>query len=844
MDMRKLVFQTTRVCQLTGGEDRSSPGKLTGAQLSGVTGGVTGTDLGFPFEHDNRLYFLFGDSREFHPDVCEPQWCGTEAIDQGIDVEQPNPERVQRWASIEQWNDFVLRSGGEGKDSIATAPLQFDPDEGIPVRFETTKVGLVSVHGVVGDMVGDAVQLNGPEVAANPQDAWVLAMGNRILVITNEGRVFAHEISGNTIGAPFQLGGPPVAANPQDKWVLAMGDRILVITNEGRVFVHDVTGNSIGVPFQLGGPPVAANPQDKRVLVIGNRLLVVTNDGRVFAHEVSGNAIGVPFQLGGTAVAANPQDKWVLAVGNRILVITSDGRVFVHDISGNTISVPFRMQGPRVAANPRDNLVLVMFDGLLVLTKRDGIFRPTRLNGRVLGRDEGAIGAFTDRQTIYTFFTLTDERGHAHNKKEGGGISVLARSMDDGHNFDQIGLLSRTKFLWAVPVVEQSINLHGLPADVTGPVVLVWGAGRENNDTGVNVAPWNHSYPVLAIAPLSSMGGYETTGNTIGVPFQLGGPAVASNPQDRRVLVTGKRILVIVNDGRVFVHDVTNNSIGAPFQLGGPPVASHPQDKWALAMGNRILVITNDGRVFAHEVSGNTIGVPFQLGGPPVGANPQDKWVLAVGDRILVITSAGRAFVHDVTGNSIGIPFQLGGPPVAANPQDKRVLVIGNRLLVVTDDGRVFAHEVGGNTIGIPFQLGGPRVAANPPDKWVLVMGDRILVVVNDGRVFAHEIMTKTPWRYYAGVTAQGQPEWKEEEARAQPLPPFGSPELPRDFHKSLGDFSVRFIEGWKKWVMLYTCNDDPVAGYNKNNGPRGILSSDGGPSLGSVVGSTAHLRS
>ena len=670
--MSVLRFETSRVCQLTGGEDRSSAGKPTGAQLSGVTGGVTGTDLGFPFEHNGRLYFLFGDSREFHPDICEPTWCGTEAMNELVHVLQPNPEKVQRWASIEQWDEFVRRSGGEGRDSIATAPLDFDPDDGVPVRFETTKVGLVSVHGVVGDTVGDALQLGGPEVAANPQDVWVLALGNRILVITNDGRVFAHEISGDTIGVPFQLGGPPIAASPQDKRVLVLGSRLLVVTSDGRVFAHEVSGNTIGVAFQLGGPPVAANQQDKQVLVLENRLLVVTSDGRVFAHEVSGNTIGVAFQLGGPPVAANQQDKWVLTLGNRILVITHDGRVFVHDLTGNTIGVPFRLGGARVAANPRDNLVLVMSDSLLVLTKRDGIFRPTRLNGRALGRDEGAIGAFTDRQTIYTFFTLTDERGRAHNHPEQGGISVLARSVDDGHNFDEIGLVSRTKFLWAVPVVEQSLNLRGLQADITGPVVLVFGAGRDNNDTGVNVAPWNHSYPCLAIAPLSSMAAYEVPGNTIGVPFQLAGPPVASHPQDRRVKVIGNRILVITNDGRVFAHEIRGNSTGVPFQLGGPPVAANPQDKWVLAVRDRILVITNDGRVFAHEISGNTIGVPIQLGGPPVAVNPRDKWVLAVGDRILIITDDGRVFVHDVTGNAIGVPFQLGGPPVAANPQDEQ----------------------------------------------------------------------------------------------------------------------------------------------------------------------------
>ena len=149
---------------------------------------------------------------------------------------------------------------------------------------------------------------------------------------------------------------------------------------------------------------------------------------------------------------------------------------------------------------------------------------------------------------------------------------------------------------------------------------------------------------------------------------------------------------------------------------------------------------------------------------------------------------------------------------MAANPQDKWLLVVGNRILVVTKDGSVFAHDIAGNSIGVPFQLGGPKVAANPQDKWVLVVGNRILVVTK-----------QQPWRYYTGVKANGRPDWKEEEALAQPLPPFGSLGDGTGYHECLGYFSVRFIDGWRKWVMLYTCANDESAGYNKNNGPRGI---------------------
>ena len=819
------ALATTRISQVTGAEDRSAPGKLTGARQTGVTGGITGTDLGFPFEYNDKLYFLFGDSREFHPDLGEPDLVGTLEPNKKLEVCQPNPEKLQRWDTRQQWDDFVRVSGGEGRDSIATAPLSFDPDQGIPVRFETRRIGAVFDHAVAGNTIGLAIELTGAEVATNSQDNRVLIMGNRILVITTDGRVFVHDILGTNVGVPFQLGGPRVAANPQDKWVVVAGSRILVITEDGRVFVHDITGNTIGVPFQLGGPKVAANPQDKWVLTIGNRILVITNGGGVFAHDVTGNTIGVPFQLGGPQVAARPEDKWVLAVGGRILVVTTDGRVFAHAISGNNIGTPFQLVSPKLGANPRDKLVLARDNSLLVLTRQDGIFRPTLLNGSPKFRREGATTAFTDNSVIYAFWTLRDDAGHSHDDPDFGGIAVLSKSVDGGRNFIETSLVSQTKFLWTVPVVEQSANLRGLPAGMTGSVVLLCGSGRENNDRRENVTPWNHSYPFLAIAPLSSMGveggsvfAHEITGNTIGTPFQLVGPRAPPNPEDRRfrvmgdrLLVMGNRLLVLMKDGRVFAQEITGNALDVPVVLNGPKVAANPQDKWVVVAGSRILVITEDGRVFVHDITGNTIGVPFQLGGPKVAANSQDNRVLIMGNRILVITTDGRVFVHEMTGNTVGVPFQLGGPKVAANPQDKHVLVMSTRILVVTQGGQCFVHDITGNTIGVPFQLGGPQIASRLEDKWVLTMGSRILVV------------TRPPWRYYEGVTAQGQVVWKEDEALAQPLPPFGSPLLGAGFHKSLGYFSVRFMAGWRKWVMLYTCSDDASAGYNKDNGPRGV---------------------
>jgi parallel beta-helix repeat protein len=67
-------------------------------------------------------------------------------------------------------------------------------------------------------------------------------------------RVFVHDINRNDVGNSQQLAIPSVAAQPQDKWVLIMGNRIVVINSDGRVFTHDITGNTRGNVNQLPNP--------------------------------------------------------------------------------------------------------------------------------------------------------------------------------------------------------------------------------------------------------------------------------------------------------------------------------------------------------------------------------------------------------------------------------------------------------------------------------------------------------------------------------------------------------------------------------------------------------------
>ncbi|MFF5369691.1 hypothetical protein, partial [Streptomyces sp. NPDC013187] len=140
----------------------------------------------------------------------------------------------------------------------------------------------------------------GSKVAFNGSvDRFVVTMGNRIIVITQNGGVFGHDINGNTVGPAFAFGGSKVAFNGSvDRFVVTMGNRIIVITQNGGVFGHDINGNTVGLAFAFGGSKVAVNGTfDRFVVTTGNRIIVTTQDGGVWAHDVNGNTVGPAFPM-------------------------------------------------------------------------------------------------------------------------------------------------------------------------------------------------------------------------------------------------------------------------------------------------------------------------------------------------------------------------------------------------------------------------------------------------------------------------------------------------------------------------------------------------------------------
>lgn len=237
----------------------------------------------------------------------------------------------------------------------------------------------------------DAYQLQGVKVGANPQDKWVLEGYTSLVVITQYGDVFGHDLVPDaeghlTVGAAVQFEGPKVAANPPDKWVLNLGDHLVVVTQDGGVFGHTFDGaTAIGEPFKFQGQPVGSRTEDRWVLRHGDRLIVITEDGGVFGHEldIAGKVVGDAYPFQGPNVAANQPDHWVLIAFDTILVVTTDGGVFAHDLDlrGRAISQPYAVDSPPVAAGARDKWVIIDEPGgeIVVITEDGDVFaHPTQ----------------------------------------------------------------------------------------------------------------------------------------------------------------------------------------------------------------------------------------------------------------------------------------------------------------------------------------------------------------------------------------------------------------------------------------------------------------------------------
>ena len=57
----------------------------------------------------------------------------------------------------------------------------------------------------------------------------MVALGNTLVVIRNDGSVFGAEVTGQNIGPVFQFTGAKIGFNAQDRFMVALGNTLVVI---------------------------------------------------------------------------------------------------------------------------------------------------------------------------------------------------------------------------------------------------------------------------------------------------------------------------------------------------------------------------------------------------------------------------------------------------------------------------------------------------------------------------------------------------------------------------------------------------------------------------------------
>lgn len=128
-DLHYVLGSTEKVCQLTGDFDRGLQ-KPTLSQTA-TRYGVLGTDLGSTFEHEGRLYFLFGDTIGQPGDWDAVAW--TESTDPEKIVLDFHRDADRQWLpprvpGIEQ-GAFEIPSGGASVDGMMYVVFTTDHSE-------------------------------------------------------------------------------------------------------------------------------------------------------------------------------------------------------------------------------------------------------------------------------------------------------------------------------------------------------------------------------------------------------------------------------------------------------------------------------------------------------------------------------------------------------------------------------------------------------------------------------------------------------------------------------------------------------------------------------------------
>jgi ATP-dependent phosphoenolpyruvate carboxykinase len=193
----------------------------------------------------------------------------------------------------------------------------------------------------------------------------------QLAVITDAGNVFGSNIVNRNLEPVFQFSGAKIGFNPQDRFMVAMGNTLAVITKDGSVFGTTVLPNTtnLGPVFQFSGAKIGFNPQDRfMVTMLSSFLAVITQAGDVFGAPIEGQSsglffqpqnLGPVFQFSGAKIGFNPQDRFMVTIGgNTLAVITQAGDVFGAVVNGQNIDPVFQFSGAKIGFNPQDRFMV------------------------------------------------------------------------------------------------------------------------------------------------------------------------------------------------------------------------------------------------------------------------------------------------------------------------------------------------------------------------------------------------------------------------------------------------------------------------------------------------------
>lgn len=398
----------TKVCQLTGQTDRGIAGSagLTTGMVRGTpgdgaataAGGITGTDIGWSFEHAGRLHFMFGDTRDYNNiDACDPGACGFGDNPQPA-APAPNGGTLLRWANAGAYWDWQDQRG-ESPESWASAAagsnpancfsleVPIDPSTG---RFRQTKYNQRILYRQEGGFSGFSdgsnvfgfftLKSNPKGCQTDPDDAQGCSHdgakpgGKTILARSTDGgaRFFDQVTFSST---KFQFVAPTVLnSGPAGLPPALVGKPVVMAFGGGRTVIDSSTGAM--TEFHKGLPYLAVAP----LAEVGKKWSYTLQYPVTWAPEGGSVSTGSGFSSGSAAIANREDSKWLFSNNSQIYTILTNGDVLAQDI-GSVVSPTYQI--PRdpwqsyantsVATRPEDKWVVYDKNrGRILVIKENG----------------------------------------------------------------------------------------------------------------------------------------------------------------------------------------------------------------------------------------------------------------------------------------------------------------------------------------------------------------------------------------------------------------------------------------------------------------------------------------